>query len=180
MVNDSIPPSGHSPELIAQQLLRAADTFSPKGVILDFQRPFQEKTKEIAQKILSALPCPVAVTEPYCQDWGGAVFLPPIPLGKKIEEHLQKWQCKDIWLEVTKVGEQLVLNEQGCLRQPLNQLPGMSVFREENLFCHYSTDVMDKKAVFSLWRTDEDLTDTLEKAQGLGVSTAVGLYQEFC
>ncbi len=180
MVNDRIPPAGHCPDLVAQQLLQAVDSLSPKVVILDFQRPFHEEIREIAEKILSLLPCPVAITDTYSQNWGGGVFIPPVPLGKKMEDHLQKWHSKDIWLEVTKTGEQLVLTKEGCSRQPLNQLPGMPVFRDDNLFCHYSTQVTDEQAVFSLWRTDEDLADMLEHAQAMGVSAAVGLYQEFC
>lgn len=180
MVNDHIPPEDHDPQLIARQLLQAAEAFSPKGVILDFQRPYQENIRQIAQSILSLLPCPVAVTEAYCQDWAGAVFLPPVPLGQKPEDYLRKWQGKDIWLEVTKAGEQLTLTQDGCSRQPVNQLPGMPVFQDDALFCHYSTDVSEHKATFCLWQTDEDIARMLEKMQSLGVSTAVGLYQEFC
>ena len=179
MVNDRIPPEDHEPLMIAQQLLQAAEHFSPKGIILDFQRPYQQKIRDIAESILSHLTCPVAVTEQYCQNWGGAVFLPPVPLGKKMEDYFRKWAGKDIWLEVTKTGEQLELTKDGCTRQPIDHLPGMDVFQDDNLFCHYSMDVTDHKAVFSLWQTQEDIVRMLEKAEAFGVSTAVGLYQEF-
>ena len=180
MVNDRIPPADHSPELIAQQLSAAVTALTPKAVILDFQRSFSAQTGDIAEKIKAALPCPVAITETYAQNWDGAIFLPPVPLGKNMEDFLQKWQSRDIWLEVTKGAEQLVLDAQGCTRQIPNQLPGMPVFQDQELFCHYSTQIAEDRAFFSLWRTDEDLLDMLKKAEDFGVCAAVGLYQEFC
>lgn len=180
MVNDRIPPSGHAPEPIARQLLQAVEKFSVQGVILDFQRPFQQELGQIANEILTLLPCPVAVTQAYCTDWKGAVFLPPVPLGMSAEAYLRKWQGRDIWLEISKTPEQLIVTAEGCSRQPQNQLPGMPVFQEGSLFCHYSTEVQQNRAVFSLWRTDEDLEKMLEQASILGVSGAIGLYQEFC
>ena len=180
MVNDRIPPAAHSPDLIARQLSEAVTALTPKAVILDFQRPFSAQTQAIAEKIQAALPCPVAVTQAYAQNWEGAVFLPPVPLGKKMEDFLQQWKGRQIWLEVTKGAEQLMLDAHGCNRQTPNQLPGMPVFHSPDLFCHYSTQVAEDRATFSLWRTDEDLTDMLKKAEDFGVCAAVGLYQEFC
>lgn len=179
MVNDQIPPADHDPDLIAKQLLLCVDTLSPKGVVLDFQRPYCEKLQEVADAVLSALPCPVAITESYSQSWNGSIFLPPIPVDKKIAEYLQKWSGRDIWLEVTKAGENLVLTKGGCHRMPLEPLPERAVFQDAPLFCHYCTHVTGEQAIFSLWRTDTDLASMLECAEAFGVSTAIGLYQEF-
>ena len=76
--------------------------------------------------------------------------------------------------------EQLTVTAEGCCRQPQNQLPGMPVFENEMLFCHYSTKIMRGKAIFSLWRTEEDVSRMLEVAEAFGVRAAIGLYQEFC
>ena len=180
MLNDQIPPANHSPNQVAQQLMQAVEAFSPRGVILDFQRPFHSQCQDIARKIAAMLPCPVAITDTYRQDWSGPLFLPPIPPGKNIETYLQKWQGREIWLEITKTAERLIVDKNGCTRQPMNQLPGMPVFQDDRLFCHYSTDISQNQAVFSLWRTDEDLAQMLACAKALGVTAAVGLYQEFC
>lgn len=179
MVNDQIPPACHSSDLIVQQLLQTVENFSPRAIVLDFQRPFQQLLRDIAQEILSDLPCPVVLTESYCKDWSGGVLLPPAAPHKPIEEHLRPWQGKDIWLEISKAGESLLLTESGCQMQSLTELPGETVFRNEKLFCHYSTQVTDCQAVFSLWRTDKDLEQLLDAAENLAVTAAVGLYQEF-
>ena len=50
--------------------------------------------------------------------------------------------------------------------------------REETLFCHYCVDMEENAARFTLWRTREDLGNLMAEAEKLGVSTAVGLYQE--
>lgn len=180
MVNDRIPPAEHDPDLIARQLLQCVDTLSPKGVILDFQRPYCENLREIADTILSALPCPVAITQAYCQNWNGSIFLPPLPADKKAADYLEKWRGRDIWLEVTKAGENLLLTKDGCRRMSSERFADQPVFQDAQLNCHYCTQVTGNEATFSLWRTDEDLANMLECAETFGVSMAMGLYQEFC
>ena len=46
------------------------------------------------------------------------------------------------------------------------------------LHCHYRTQTYDDHIDFTLWRTQEDLTGLLREAEHLGVTLAVGLWQE--
>ena len=46
------------------------------------------------------------------------------------------------------------------------------------LYCHYRTQTYDDHIDFTLWRTREDLTGLLREAERLGVTLAVGLWQE--
>ena len=78
IVNDRIPPWGHDPGLMASQLQQVMDSLAPRGILLDFQRPHNEETAQIA-KAFTALPCPVTVTQTYAHDCDAGVFLPPVP-----------------------------------------------------------------------------------------------------
>ena len=51
-------------------------------------------------------------------------------------------------------------------------------FHEPKLHCHYHIQLIDQKAEFTLYRTREDLDTLLEEAEALGISAAVGLWQE--
>ena len=46
------------------------------------------------------------------------------------------------------------------------------------LHCHYHIKTFDDHIDFTLWRTREDLTNLLREAETLGVTLAVGLWQE--
>lgn len=180
MVNDRIPPACHSSQLIVQQLLQAVEKLSPRAIVLDFQRPYEPALGQIADHILDALPCPVVLTEAYCRNPKGGILLSPVPPHKNLRGHLQRWQGRDIWLELSKAGQLLVLTKDGCRMQPMPEIPQDISFCDEGLFCHYSTKIADDRADFSVWRTDEDLRLLLESAEKLGVTAAIGLYQEFC
>lgn len=179
MVNDRIPPACHSSELVVQQLLEAVEHFSPRAIVLDFQRPFDPTLGQMADHILQTIPCPVVVTETYCRDQNGGILLSPVPPHKPLRAHLQRWQGRDIWLELSKAGQLLVLNKEGCQLQPLQEVPPPPFFYDEPAFCHYCTRIDDQRADFCVWRTDEDLRLLLDCAENLGVKAAIGLYQEF-
>lgn len=177
IVNDRIPPWKHDPGLINEQLQEAITAFSPRGVLLDFQRPYDKETAQIAAA-LSKLPCPVAVTEPYAGDHDGAVFLPPVPLNKPLETHLSPWKGRQIWLEFDCADLILTVTKDGCHAAQGPAILTEPVLEDARLHCHYSICLQDDRAVFSLKRRAEDLTALLQEAEELDVSLAAGLYQE--
>ena len=176
IVNDRIPPWGHDPGLMASQLQQVMDSLAPRGILLDFQRPHNEETAQIA-KAFTALPCPVAVTQAYAKDCEAAVFLPPVPPNKPLEQHLSPWKGRQIWLEADLSHLTLTVTEDGCRAEEQADLTE-PVFCDSKLHCHYSICLQKDRAVFTLARQPEDLTDLLQEAEKLGVTLAAGLYQE--
>ena len=179
MVDDITPPHGHDPEWIAQQLTACVETFGCSGILLDFQRSGCEETHCIAKHLSKALPCPVAVTEPYADDSDCSVFLSALPPSVTLEEQLPHWPNREIWLELGTDGEIITLTEHGAECCPLPSPDPMAAgFQEEALCCHYSVRTDEKAARFTLWRTNNDMVTLLEKAETLGIVKAIGLYQE--
>ena len=72
--------SGHSRDLVAQQLLDTVQKLHCESVLLDFQRPPNPELEAMVTAIVQALPCPEAVTESYAASLDCPVFLPPCPL----------------------------------------------------------------------------------------------------
>lgn len=179
LVTDQLPPKEHSPELVAEQLNQLIGDFQISGVVLDFQKPYAEETARMAEEIQSHIPCPTAVTAPYAKSGNSILFLPPVPPELPATEHLSTYSGREIWLEVENTGEELTLTEQGCTRQPLFQPLQGQIFTDKQSLCHYTIRTEQDRAVFSLYRTREDLQCLLEDANKLGVTKAIGLYQEF-
>ncbi len=179
LVSDQFPPQGHDPALVAEQLSDAVSKLDAAGVVLDFQRPHNTETARIVLHIQDALHCPAAVTPTYLKDWTGGVFLPPVPVDVSAEEYLKPFSGREIWLEVDMLGEILTLTKSGCSRQTLTEPVCEPTFRDDCLCCHYNTRVLEDRAIFSLWRTREDMDSLLSKAQTSGARLAVGLYQQF-
>ena len=179
MVNDRTEPHMHDPSLIARQLTEAVERLHPRGIVLDFQRPSNRQTQAVTAKLLETLPCPVAVTPIYAAEIAKAVFVPPVPPDQDIQDYLRPWEGKEIWLETEKAGICLTVTKDGCNTQPLPEQPTGTVFDDTALCCHYNTQVLEDRAIFSLYRTEDDQKSLLDKAEKLGVTLAVGLYQEF-
>ena len=178
VVSDQVPPQSHDPEYISQQLNHYIRERSLKGMILDFQRPYDPKTAEIVLALQDTLPCPVAVTPGYLKDWKGAVFLPPIPVNESVTDHLRPYDGRDIWLELDGAGTEFIVTSAGCTRQPYTQHLREPIFYDEAICCHYDIQVFPDNATFRLVRTWEDQKNLVEAAQAMGVRLAIGLYQE--
>lgn len=179
ILNDRTPIHAHDRQIIAAQLSDCAERLRCFALLLDFQRPGCGETAELTAFLAETLPFPVAVSAQYAQNLTCPVFLPPLPHHMTLEEYIAPWQGRQIWLEAALDSEVITLTESGAQIDPL--LPG-AVFegghREESLHCHYCIEVSDAEAKFTLWRTRDDLDALLAEAQGLGITTAVGLYQE--
>ncbi len=175
MVNDRTPVGDHSPEAIACQLQDVIQNFGCSRILLDFQRPGEARTREITEMILRELPCPVAVSECYAEGLPCPVFLPPLPLWKTINEYIEPWAGREIWLEAALDAARITVTEKGTAFLPCPAQEAPFSHLDAELCCHYGIALTDSAAVFTLQRTEEDLQQLMEKEQ---VSCFVGLYQE--
>lgn len=151
----------------------------PPMVIVDFQRPELPAAVRFIRMLLDRLPCPVYVSDLYASDFSCPVFLSPLPPYKKLADHIQPWIGRDICLDISTERSQIRVTEEGSAitRLPPSQDTGNG-FADSCLHCHYSISASDDTAVFTLWRTEEDLTALLDEAEGLGIRHTIGLYQE--
>ena len=174
VLDDSFPPGGHDRDLILKQLSAQIERHGCDSLLLDFQRPGYRELGELAALLSRALPCPVGVSELYADGLCCPVFLPPVPPDIAARDYLAPWQSREIWLEAALEALTLTLTESGCAAAPLWDLPELGQV-DDRLHCHYTVEA---PAAFHLWRTRQDLDELLKEAEALGVSRAVGLWQE--
>ena len=179
ILSDHTPMNCHDPQRIAAQLTDCIIRLHCTGVLLDFQRPENLQQAALAKYLSDVLPCPVAVAEGYSAALSGPVFLPPIPPSMSPHTYLSPWSGREVWLELALDGEIITLTENGAETKalPYWEIPEKG-FSEETLHCHYHIETTDDRAIFTLWRTREDLAALLETVEQLGVAKTVGLYQE--
>ena len=179
IVNDRMSCQGHSPDLVTEQLQRAVEQFSCESVLLDFQRPPESESIATVNTIIRSLSCPVAVTEGFARDLDCPVFLSPAPLNIPLADHLAPWQGREIWLEAALEQMELRVTSEGI--SAVSQFPPEGLtggFFEQTLCCNYRTRVDSNQIRFNLFDTRESLEKKLELAHSLGISRAVGLWQE--
>lgn len=180
MVNDVTPIHNHDPKTIAEQLTQCVQQFRCSAVLLDFQRLPNEECTVLAAHLLEALPCPTVMPEVLGKEFNCPVFLPPCPLHRPLQQHIQPWKDREIWLETALERTKLTLNKSGITSEPMIHIPEQSsVFEDTNLHCHYSIHEETQEVHFHLWRTIEDHSAFLQQAQDLGIKNTIGLYQEF-
>lgn len=179
ILDDSTPLYGHDPQIIATQLRSCLENLDCQSLLLDFQQPKTEDAVLLVRHLIQSLPCPVAVSAGFAAEQDCPVFLPPLPHHVPLAAHIAPWQGRELWLELALDSEIITLTESGCTVTPL---PSGELFvgghPEKALHCHYRIELSDNAAKFTLWRTAEDLRELLAEAENLGISTAVGLYQE--
>lgn len=179
IIDDSIPPENHDMANITQQLGILVDALQIKGILLDFQRPNIASLHTLIHALLDAAFCCVAVSAQYAEDLPCAVFLPPPPLHRPLKDYLKPWRNRDIWLEAALSCGKFQITPQGSQFYD-DVLPPVqnTVFQDDALHCSYQTQLSQNQADIFLWRTPGQLQDLLNEAASLGVSRAVGLYQE--
>lgn len=178
ILNDRTPIGGHDPSQIAWQLEAMVESFSLRGILLDFQRSGCEEAQALADFLVEELPCPVIVSALYTSK-NFPVFLPPVPPDVPISEHLRPWSGREIWLEMAMDGMELTLSASGAVRTSLPWPDtGAKEFRDPVLHCHYTVEVKKNSARFCIRRTRTDVDALLQEAEALGVAAAVGLWQE--
>ena len=179
ILDDRYPCQGHSADLAAGQLADAAMQLGCSRVLLDFQRPPEPESLAMSRSLLEALPCPVAATPDYAREFDCGVFLPPCPLSSPLEEHLAPWADREIWLEAVLCQEDISVTAGGAAFSccfPPDGLDGG--FFDPELCCNYKTESFPDQVRFTLFDTPETLKEKMKKAQALGVSGAIGLYQQ--
>lgn len=178
ILNDRIPICGHDPDRIAEELSQLVDVMKCDSVLLDLQRPDHEQTPDVVRAVRSALSCPVGVSELYAADADCPVFVSSPPPDRELSEHLACWKGREIWLEAATETIQLTVNASGCTTLPLPCEPQDPYFWDDALCSHYQMQLLDDSAVFTIWRTEEDLSALLQCAADLGVTKSIGLYQQ--
>ncbi len=174
-VNDQYPPQGHDAGLIAAQLGELTEKLQLQGILLDFQRPGIQEIADMAEALIQALPCPVAVSHHYAIELDSPVFLPPPPLRTPPSSHFAPWQGREVWMEVFDQWESAVVTKENCtFQEEIHQdIPELPHFDEE-LHCHYGLSLHEDRAVFHLHRDLEDLM-----ALPFPIHAFVGLYQDY-
>lgn len=178
ILNDRIPPQGHDPHLVAQQLAHVAVTLEATRVLLDFQRPGDPQTREIAEAVVTALPCPVGVTAQYASVLSCPVFLTPA-LNKPLADQLALWTDREVWLEAALDCQDAILTEAGCTFMSAD-VPESPAYchTDAPLHCRYCISPEETCVRFTIWREWDHLQTLLQEAESLGVDCAVGLYQQ--
>lgn len=179
ILNDRIPCQGHSVDLIASQVSEAVSRFGCESVLLDFQQPENRETELVIQSILSALTCTVCVSECYGNGLSCPILLGPCPLHVPLEEYLNPWKGREVWLEAALCQQTVTVTKDGTDFTCCIPTDGYNDgFYDETLLCHYITQVTQDQIRFTLFDTMDSLEKKLDKAHALGVSRAVGLWQE--
>lgn len=179
IVNDRTPPQGHDPDLIARQLSQLSEELECRAVLLDLQRPGDLETAAIAQAVTQALPCPVGISEAYAEALTCPVFLSAPPLHRPLEEAAALWPGRELWLELALGSQVITVTESGSRFDPAFPPEDLEDTLEDIcLCCRYQIAVSQQDARFTLFRTPECLAKLLIKAEALGITRTIGLYQE--
>ena len=175
MVSDAKPLNGHKEDVILTQL----QTLNPESVLLDFQRPYNESLQQLAEQLVTQLPCPIGVSHLYAKELNCPVFLPPVPLNQTPKAYLHPWQGREIWLDTALDALEILVTPHGSqFRSVQSPAPGKPVFIDPKLHCCYYTEIADQAVRFTLYRTRETLSSLLASAEKYGVTRCIGLYQE--
>lgn len=178
IINDRTPVGGHDAGLIKEQLIQLINRFPIDRILLDLQRPDSPETADIAKTLVQGLPCPVGITEAYAENLDCPIFIehpPHTPLHTAIS----RWKGRELWLEAALDAEVITVTATGSQFTPLPRAYWKEgCHQEADLCCHYQICVTSQQAKFTLFRTPEDLASLLEKAESLGFTCAVGLYQQ--
>ena len=179
ILNDIIPLRRHDPDRVIRQLSECITGNQCHGLLLDFQRPVTPDTTDLIRRILESLPCPTAVSAPAAMELTCPVLIPPCPLCTPLREHLSHWQGREIWLELARETAKVTVTEKGTKCESLEyDTPPDDGHTDRSLHCHYSMEITGQNASFTLWRDSQDQKALIEEAASLGVTHAIGLYQE--
>ena len=161
---------------IGEALGNVLTRFSCRGLLLDFERPGIAPQKALATFLARNLSCPVAAPPEYAPE-NAPVFLPPVPVDCVVEDFLSPWQGREIWLDTGLCGLDLTLTTAGVVCAPAAaSLP--QGFYDEALCCRYTIRETPQGFLFRLGRDRACLQKLLARAEPLGVTLAVGLWQE--
>ena len=180
ILNDITPIHNHDPEIIGFELRQCIEKLHCCAVLLDFQRLPDPELNKLTEHLIGVLPCPAVLPESLALQFHGPVFLPPCPLYTPLQEHIQNWKDREIWLEIANNPSKIVINKHGTHFIPDDYPESyQKCYTNPKLNCHYTVAKTLQDVTFHLWRIDEDWKSFLNHAHELGISNFVGLYQEF-
>lgn len=178
-IDDSTPIAGHSKNKVIEQIKYLTEKFNPCGILLDFQRPDNPFSVDMIESILEGTQCPVAVSHIYARELDCPVFLPPLPYRITVQEYLNPWSGREIWLELGNEKEMAIVTQTEFCTERVHTIPNeRNYFRDPSLLCHYCTYIKPDHIAFYFQRTAEDLAEIQAQAQALGASKFVGLWQQ--
>ena len=179
ILNDRTPVQEHDPDLVAWQLAESVENLGLEGVLLDFQRPENPQTEAIVRAVTQTLPCPVAVTEGYAQGVSCPVFLEAPRSYHRLKDRIRHWEGRELWLDASYSSGCVTVTESGSQYAPSPDFPDhLPILREETLHCSYCVQKAEDTIIYYFRRTHDDLLALLDDAAELGITKAVGLYQE--
>ena len=179
IIDDSTSPSHHDPIQIIKQLEAYCSRVKPECILLDFQRPQNAKTQEIAASLVSALAVPVGVSEAYGQGLSCPVLLNCPAPGTSLESAAADFPNRELWLELVPESRKVILTESGCQIIPET----FDLLKEP---FHYDTETASnyhwylesQQAVFHIQRDHACLKNLIKQADALGFTRTIGLYQQ--
>ena len=179
IVNDRIPFHRHDPGLIADQLLSLKERLDISGFLLDVQREPTPQVRALTEHLVERLDVPAGVSEGYAADLPCPVLVSPPPLLKQLSTCSSPWVGREIWLEAAVEAGVFRIGKEGGTYTPLPYSPpAQPLFYEDALQCHYHISLPEKAVEFTFYRQPEDIPPLLQRADALGITRAVGLYQQ--
>ena len=175
MLTDRTPIAGHDPGLVAQQLEEAARQLACRALVLDLQRE-SEEAQAIVDAV-TALPCPVVVTERYAGQRQCAVLVAAPRLWTPLWEALSPWKGRTIWLETVCDSALVTVTDQGSRYKAFDGVPTDPQWDHAMQVLHEAQHT-DTCALYGLWRTEAQLPAFMEAARKLGVTEFLGLWQQ--
>lgn len=178
VLDDSVPMADQSIPDIADALQQTLAKFSCCGLLLDFQQQGCAQQRTLAEYLAAHLSHPIAAPQEYAPK-GCALFVPPVPPEIPIETYLAPWAGREIWLDMALSVRTLHLTAAGCSVSDDAESDPTGDFYDESLCCVYRIQKTDDGFLFRLARDHRCTRALLDRAAGLGVTAAVGLWQEF-
>lgn len=179
MLTDEMPAQGHDPVRVAQELAQAAQSLNCANVLLDFQRPRCVESEQIVRAVLQAAPCPVGVSESHAAGFDCPVLVSPPPLWTSLEEQIDPWRSRQIWLEAVQEDAVVTVTDTGSHYAPC-PAHGDFPFLDARLQVAYRIETTEDAVCVYLHRGQKELDGLLAQASHRGICTAVGLYQQLC
>ena len=179
IINDRISVCHHDPEEILAQLKLLLEEITVSAILLDLQQPNCQPSFSIAKTLVEKLPLPVGVSYHYAQSLDCPVFLDAPMLHVPLSEHLKPWQGRQVWLDAAIDARRYRVDKSGCTQIPCIPSVAPLHHHDEQLHCHYQIRQESDHVTFTLQRTAEDIQALLSEGQDLGVTMAIGLYQEW-
>lgn len=179
VIDDSFPLHNHEPDCILEQLQQAISDFKIKAVILDLQREKNSDMQALVSLLHAKLPCPVVATPAYAKE-RMPVFLPPCPLHIPLEKYLTPYKGRQVWLDVTPSPMELAVTSQGTTFRSIQTVSCPAKLHwDSTLFCHYGITIESDRILFTFLRDHNAFQKWLSFAESLGVTSMIGLYQEW-